>query len=84
LVDVAGVGWLEDAWCGQTLRIGDAVLVPRARCIRCTMVTRAQPGLEKDVDIFRTLAQTHTSHAGVWTSVTQPGSIASGADVVLE
>ena len=30
LLDVRGTGWLEDTWCdGQTLKVGDAELVPR-------------------------------------------------------
>ena len=50
LIDVAGKGWLEDEWVGGTLSIGAVVLVPLQPCIRCTMVTRAQPGLEADVE----------------------------------
>ena len=44
LIDVDGEGWLEDDWVGQSLRIGAVTLVPAQPCVRCTMVTRAQPG----------------------------------------
>lgn len=81
LVDDVGDGWNEDAWCGRSVIIGDVVVVPRKQCIRCTMVTRAQPGLAKDADIFRTLAKTHDSRAGVWSSVSQPGTFVVGAAV---
>jgi uncharacterized protein YcbX len=84
LVELDGEGWLEDDWRGRTLRIGSAALVPRQRCKRCTMVTRAQPGLPKDVDIYRALARTHGADAGVWSSVITTGVIAEGDAVVVE
>ncbi len=78
LIELEGEGWLEDTWLGQSLRIGSARLTPRQRCIRCTMVTRAQPGLARDVDIYKTVHRIHGGEAGVGSEVTQPGSIAAG------
>ena len=37
-------------WIGRPLLVGAALLVPTEPCIRCTMVTRPQPGLDVDVD----------------------------------
>ena len=85
LIELDGKGWLEDAWLGSLLRVGSAQLAPRQRCIRCTMVTRAQPGLPKDVDIYKTVHRLYDGEAGVWSEVTQPGAIAEGDAVsVLE
>ncbi len=42
------------------------------------MVTRAQPGLAKDVDIYKTVHRTHGGDAGVWTQVVQPGILSEG------
>jgi len=81
LIDVDGEDWVEDAWADRCLEVGAARLVPRRRCVRCTMVSRAQPGLERDVNIYKTLHRTHGGDAGMWTQVTAPGSIAEG-DVV--
>ncbi|HUL96465.1 MAG TPA: MOSC N-terminal beta barrel domain-containing protein [Usitatibacter sp.] len=81
LIHVDGEGWLEDAWTDRQLSVGSARLVPRRRCIRCTMVNRAQPGLDRDVNIYKTLHRTHGGEAGMWTQVMQPGSISEG-DVV--
>jgi hypothetical protein len=53
LIELDGEGWLEDAWAERRLSVGSAQLVPRQRCTRCTMVNRAQPGLEKDVTSTR-------------------------------
>src|SRR5437899_1270127 len=75
LIQVDGEGWVEDAWAERLLSVGSTQLVPRQRCIRCTMVNRAQPGLERDVNIYKTLHRTHGGDAGMWTQVAQPGAI---------
>lgn len=78
LLDLDGEGWVEDAWVGQRLQVGTATLAPVERCVRCTMVTRPQPGLEADVDVFRTLARHHGARFGVWTEVLTPGRLSVG------
>lgn len=78
LIEHDGYGWIEDAWADRCLRVGSAQLLARRRCIRCTMVNRAQPGLERDVNIYKTLHQSHGGDAGMWTQVTQPGAISLG------
>ena len=83
LIQVDGEGWLEDAWAERLLSVGSTQLVPRRRCIRCTMVNRAQPGLERDVNIYKTLHRTHGGEAGMWTQVVQPGVISEGDSVQL-
>jgi uncharacterized protein YcbX len=75
LLDAAGDGWLEDDWCGRVVRIGEVDVVPQQPCIRCTMVTRPQPGLTRDLDIYRTLARHHGGNLGVWTAVRDGGTI---------
>jgi uncharacterized protein len=81
LIDVEGDGWVEDGWCGRALRIGEVEVVPQAGCVRCTMVTRAQPGLERDLDIYKTVARHHDGNLGVWTTITNPGSVRAGERV---
>lgn len=78
VLDVDGDGWIEDSWVGRRLRIGAATVVPVQPCVRCTMVTRPQPGLEADVEMFRTLARHHGGLFGVWSDVVEPGSVALG------
>jgi uncharacterized protein YcbX len=78
LIDIDGRGWLEDAWADRCLRVRQAQLLPRKRCIRCTMVNRAQPGLDRDVNIYKTLHRTHGGEAGMWTQVVKTGAIAEG------
>ena len=83
LIDAGGKGWLEDEWAGGTLSIGAVVLVPLQPCIRCTMVTRAQPGLEADVDVFRTLARHHRGLFGVWCGVLTGGTLSAGEEAIV-
>ena len=85
VVDVDREGWVEDAWCGHsTLRIGTVQLTPQQLCIRCTMVTRPQPGLTEDRDIFRTLARHHDARFGAWTAVAVAGLLTVGDQVHVE
>ena len=81
LIDVDGEGWVEDSWCGRTVHIGTAVIAPVAPCERCTMVTRPQPSLDRDLNIFKVLARNHGGTLGVWSTVAAPGTISVG-DVV--
>jgi len=83
LIQLDREGWYEDAWAERRMNVGSAQLVPRRRCIRCTMVNRAQPGLERDVNIYKTLHRTHGGEAGMWTQVIQPGVISEGASVEI-
>jgi len=42
------------------------------------MVTRKQPGLDADIEMFRTLARHHGGLLGVWSDVVSPGSLSLG------
>lgn len=77
LLDVEdGDGFVEDGWIGSPVRIGDAVVSPFMPTVRCAMTTRAQPGLDRDVDIATTLNRHHDLNLGVYCSVEEPGRIA--------
>jgi len=78
LIDVNGEGWIEDSWVGQQVQLGAVTVNPTQPCVRCTMVTRSQPGLDADVEIFRTLARHHHGHFGVWSAVLTPGNLSVG------
>ena len=67
----------------QDLSIGAVVLVPLQPCIRCTMVTRAQPGLEADAGVFRTLARHHRGLFGVWCDVLTGGTLSVGEEATV-
>jgi uncharacterized protein YcbX len=81
LIDTDADGWVEDGWCGRTLRIGSAVISPRQPCVRCTMVTRRQPELDRDLAVYQTLARHHGGTFGAWTAVDTPGIVQVGDTV---
>ncbi len=84
LIDIDAEGWVDDGWCGRVVRVGEVDLLPQQGCIRCTMVTRSQPGLERDLDIYKTVARHHGGTLGVWTQVRTPGTIRTGDSVHLD
>jgi uncharacterized protein YcbX len=84
VIDADDDGWLEDGWYHRPVRVGDAVVLPRQGCARCTMVTRPQPGLERDLDVFKTLARHHEATFGAWAAVETPGAIRVGDEVSVD
>src|SRR5213592_3168988 len=68
--------FVENAWVGQTLAIGDEVrLSVTGPCGRCVMTTLAQGDLPKDPEILRTAAQYNHVHVGVYAAVVRGGTI---------
>jgi uncharacterized protein YcbX len=85
LVEVDGDDFAEDEWIGQIVRVGEAALLVVAPTVRCVMTTRAQPGgLERDLDIVKTINHDHQSNLGVYAAVAQPGAIAVGDAVEVD
>ncbi len=78
-----GSDWLEDTWSGRALRIGEATIGIGVPCIRCTMVTRPQPGLDRDLDVYRALSRHHQGTFGMWSDVETPGTLRAGDDAAL-
>jgi len=77
--------FVEDAWIGHTLAIGDQVrLSISGPCPRCVMTTLAQGDLPKDPGILRTVAQHNQVNVGVYASVRQGGMVRRGDAVRLE
>jgi uncharacterized protein YcbX len=82
-VDVGTEGWVEDGWWGHTVHIGAAALVPLQGCVRCTMVTRPQPQLDADLEIYKTIARHHNGTFGVWSDVRTRASVAVNDPVIV-
>jgi hypothetical protein len=76
--------FLEDAWVGRTLAIGDMVRLSITRpCSRCVMTTLPQADLPRDHGILRTAAQHHRAKVGVYAAVLRGGAIRRGDEVKL-
>jgi uncharacterized protein YcbX len=77
--------FVEDAWIGQVLAIGETVrLQIDTACPRCVVTTLAQSGLPEDLDILRTTAKYNNVIAGIRLSVLRSGMIRQGDAVWLE
>ena len=77
--------FVENAWIGHTLAIGDQVrLRITGPCPRCVMTTLAQSDLPKDPGILRTAAQHNQVNVGVYASVVRGGTVRRGDAIRLE
>ncbi|MDF1477787.1 MOSC N-terminal beta barrel domain-containing protein [Leifsonia sp. H3M29-4] len=69
----------EDALVGTRVRVGGAELEVVKRVGRCVMVTRAQPdGVEKDLDVLRTIHRERGGRFAVGAEVLVPGTVSVG------
>jgi uncharacterized protein len=76
VVDGAGEETLE----GE-IAVGGAAVGIRRPIERCVMVTRAQPGIERDRSVLKTIIAERDNKLGIGGVVTKPGRIAVGDDV---
>ena len=77
--------FVEDAWIGHTLIIGDDVCLSiTGSCPRCVMTTLPQGDLPRDLGILRTAAQHNQVNVGVYAAVLRGGTIHHGDPVRLE
>lgn len=76
--------FLENAWVGSTLAIGDEVrLSITAPCPRCVMTTLPQGDLPGDLGILRTAAKYNHASVGVYATLLQGGIIRRGDAVSI-
>ena len=88
IVETRQSGFVENAWVGRTLGIGDALRVRIAMPDpRCVITTLEQDGLPRDIEVLRTLTahnrlpfadNTEKPCAGVYGVIVAPGSVAVG------
>jgi hypothetical protein len=80
LLDVDGDDFVEDAWVGRPVALGDEVVLdPFMPTVRCAMTTRAQPGgIARDVEIAKALNRHHDLNLGLYCSVTRAGTVRTG------
>jgi uncharacterized protein len=76
--------FVENAWIGRTLAIGDVRLSITGPCPRCVMTTLSQGDLPKDTGILRTAAQHNRANVGVYASVLRGGRARRGDSLSLE
>ena len=75
-------GDTADGLVGHRIRVGGAELDVVKRIDRCVMVTRAQPGgIERDLDVLRTLRHERELTLAVGALVVHPGPVRTGDPV---
>jgi uncharacterized protein YcbX len=69
----------EDAWIGSLVQAGGATLDVVKPIDRCVITTRPQPnGIDRDLDVLRTVNREREGNLGVGTMVSAPGRLAVG------
>ena len=71
----------EAEWVGGTVTVGSCRLRVTKRLDRCVMVTRAQPGVDRDLDVLRTINRDRDRTLAAGALVLEPGTITLG-DVI--
>ena len=71
----------EDEFVGSTVQLGTCLLEVTKRIDRCIMVTRPQPGLERDLGVLQSIHRDSASCLSIGALITRPGSIAVGDQV---
>jgi uncharacterized protein len=74
----------EDALVGSKVTLGGAALDVSKRLARCVMTTRAQAGgVERDLDVLRTINRERDGCLAVGALVRQPGTVRVGDTLIL-
>ena len=79
LIETAAEGYPEEAW-GQ-IEVGSVASELLMATPRCSMPSRAQPGLDRDKAIGTTIRDANANNLGVYARVTQSGTVRVGDSV---
>lgn len=77
-------GFLETAWLGRRLQIGDVEARVEEETKRCGMTLIPQPGLTENPDSLRTILRYNRRNLGIYCSIEAEGLISLGAEVHLK
>ena len=77
IVDAPG----EDGFVGRRISIGAVTLDVTKQVDRCVMVSRPQPGVERDLQVLKTINSERSTFLAVGCLVAEPGLLALGDEV---
>ncbi len=72
----------EDRFVGSQMKLGTALLDITKQIDRCVMVTRPQPGLERDLDVFRDLVKRRNNLLSVGALVIEAGTVSLDDELI--
>jgi len=73
----------ENSWCNADLDLPNAGLHGEIPTLRCVMPTREQRELPTDIQVIRTLAKHANGCLGNYATVSSPGTIGVGDEIVV-
>lgn len=73
-----GGDFVEKSWIGQALQLGATTLQATDEARRCGFTLIAQPGLDEEPEILRTVVRHNRRNFGIYCAVSAPGRIAVG------
>jgi uncharacterized protein len=76
-------GLVEDGWIGSELCIGKASIKIASRAPRCVMTSHAQPGLDRDPAVIRTIVREFRSCFSIYADVLSPGWVRIGDEALV-
>ena len=79
LIETAAGGFPEEAW--TAMEVGEVASDVVMATPRCTMPSRAQPGLARDKAIGTTIRDANSNNLGVYAAVTRSGTVRVGDSV---
>lgn len=79
-----GDGFIENAWIGHDITIGTTVVSVTEPTRRCGLTMAAQPGVEEEPQVLRTIMRHNARNLGVYATVAAPVTIAVGDPVYAE
>lgn len=68
----------EDELVGSSVMLGSSVLSITKPIDRCVMVTRAQPGLERDLNVLKSVIRKRDNRLSIGALVLEPGPVSVG------
>lgn len=77
-------GFIENDWVGNRLFVGNNPIFVTEPARRCGMTMIAQPGLDENPDILRTIMRHNQRHLGVYAEVEEAMPLAPGDVVYAE
>jgi uncharacterized protein len=76
-----GEGFVENGWIGHEIRVGEVTVTVTEATRRCGMTMVAQPGIEEEPQVLRSIMRHNARNLGVYGTVAIPVNLSVGDGV---